>query len=269
MRKQFWSGTAIFLATLLAACASSAPTSIAGPVLGSAHDLAYVLVPGGPGQASGVLLTWTFSQDSNIASFAINARTSTTGSWGTLALTLSSVYFDGVTAPPNVQYYIATQDASGDVASGPDTITINYNPTVQAPATVTATGFDSAVKVHWSDEARVNNPGVWSYYRVYSEPAVLNGAVETCPLGGAGFGLEGTTVSEDFVVTGLANGSTWCYAITSVGVLGQESFLSSFATATPTLGGGSFDIAAAPHATIVVHRNRQTQLARQTLLIRK
>jgi hypothetical protein len=253
MRKQMLSGSAIFLAAFLAACASSAPTAVTGPIVGSPHDLTYVLMPGSPGQASGVILSWTASNDSNIAAFLVNARATVGGAWTTLAITGSNVYFD-----PNqyTQYFIQAEDASGDIANGPDTITVIYNPTVAAPATVTATGYDSAVKIHWSDEARVNNPGVWSYYRVYSEPA--SATPPQCPTAGPGFGIEGTTVSEDFVVTGLLNGTTWCYAVTSVGILGQESILSTpWAVATTSQGGGGFDVASAPHATIVVHKTRQ------------
>jgi hypothetical protein len=235
--------------------------------VGAPHNLTYVLMPGAPAQASGVILSWTAAEDSNIAAFLVNARTSPGAAWTTLAITGSTVYFDGETQ--YTQYFIQSEDASGDVANGADTITVNYSPTVAAPAVVTAAGLDSAVKLHWSAEARVNNPGVWSYYRVYSEPA--SATAPQCPTAGAGFGLEGTTVSEDFVVTGLANGQTWCYAVTSVGVLGQESILSTpWAVATTSQGGGGFDIASAPHATIVAHRARPgLNLHRVTQVLRK
>lgn len=59
-------------------------------------------------------------------------------------------------------------------------------------------------------------------------------------------------MSEDFVVTGLGNGQTWCYGVTTVTQDGHESVLGAFAQATTNAAGGSFD--AVPGTTIVVHR---------------
>jgi hypothetical protein len=118
---------------------------------------------------------------------------------------------------------------------------------------LTATPIDSGVELTWSADARLGNPSEFSYYRVYSEPAVVSGGSATCPSGAAGFGLEGSTVSEGYVVTGLTNGSTYCFGVTTVATLGQESSLTPWVTATPTSSGPSFDFKTS-HITVGVHR---------------
>ena len=81
----------------------------------------------------------------------------------------------------------------------------------------------------------------------------------TCGTPGPGFAVEGSTVSEEFVVTGLANGTTWCYAVTTVTQDGHESVLSSWSTDTPTLAAGPFAVSMAPNATVIRHNPKLLQ----------
>jgi hypothetical protein len=258
MKMKLWSGTAVASAALIAACASSAPTGSTGSTLGNPTDLTYVLLPGAPGQPAGVLLNWVAASDPNVAAYIVYARQSASASWETLAITGATTYYDAEVV--FTQYYIASEDGSGDVSSGTPFLSVTYTPTIAAPDGLTGTAFDSAAKLTWSADQRLANPGLFAYYRVYSEPAVIAGGDTTCTTANPEFGLEGTTVSEAFVITGLANGVPECYGVTTVAQLGQESLLSPWVIVTPILSGGTFNIASAPLATVVVHRARMKRL---------
>ena len=258
MKTKLSSAAAIACAALVGACASAAPTgSGTGPTLGNPGPLTYVLLPGAPGLPAGVLLTWGAASDPNVAAYLVYARQNASANWVGLAITGATTYYDGETA--YTQYYIASEDAAGDISSGNAPITVVYTPTILAPDSLAGTALDSAAKLHWSADQRLANPAIFAYYRVYSELATVAGGDTTCTAAAPSFGLEGTTVSEDFVVTGLANGTPWCYGVTTVAQLGQESLLSPWVIVDPTLSGGSFDIASAPRATVVRHQMRATR----------
>jgi len=195
------------------------------------------------------MLTWTAATDPTVVNYVIYSRPDTTSSWGVEAYVAATTFFDAV---PAAQYYVASEDGSGDISSGTSTLTIDTNPPMSAPGELTGLGIDSGSKLSWSDSVRLANPSIFSYYRVYSEPTTGG----TCAAPGAGFGLEGTTVSESFVVLGIANGTGVCYGVTTVSTLGQESALSAWVIVTPSSSGGGFDIASNPHTTVVMHRTR-------------
>ena len=133
--------------------------------------------------------------------------------------TAGTEYFD---VQPLGQYYVASEDQEGDISSGTSTISVDTVPPVPAPSGLTGTPLDSGVALTWSNSVRLANTSIFSYYRVYSEQP----SGSSCPAAGSGFGLEGTSVSEDFVVTGIANGTPVCYGVTTVSMKGQESALS-------------------------------------------
>jgi hypothetical protein len=264
MRISGWAMACAALAATGVACnnqQTGLPTGGTGVTLGNPDSLGYVLLPGGPGQPAGVILTWAPASDPNVSNYIVLARDSTdsAATWGALAYTGADVYFDpGVFA----QYKIASQDQYGDVSSGTTPVTVDTNSPVPAPAGVTGAGIDSGVKLTWSSSARLAHAQQFAYYRVYSEQATTSNNTSTCPAGAASFGLEGSTVSENFVVTGLANGAAWCYAITSVTQLGQESALSQWTIVTPSAAGGGFDVVAGNGVTVVVHKAHHVGFAR-------
>jgi hypothetical protein len=248
-----WCVGVVSVATL-AACSNYGST---GPVqqvnLGNPDSLSYVLLPGAPAQPSGVLLTWVAATDPNVSSYVIYGRADSTASWGVVAYTGQTTFFD---AFPQPQYYVASEDNLGDISSGTATLAVDTTPPMGAPGHLTGVALDSGAKLSWSDSVRLANASIFSYYRVYSEAATVSGPDTTCASGAPSFALEGTTVSENFVVTGIANGTPVCYGATSVETLGQESALSAWIVVTPSSSGGSFDIRAHPGTTVVVHRAR-------------
>jgi hypothetical protein len=238
MRTKLWSGAAIACAALVAACASSAPTASTGGgngALGNPDSLAYLLLPGGPAQPAGVVLTWAPASDPNVAAYVIYGRAASTSTWSALAITGGLSFFDNQTG--FAQYYVASEDGSGNVSTGTPAITVNYNPTIGAPDSLTGAAFDGAVALHWGAGQRHADSTIFSNYRVYSELAQVTGATTTCPATSSSFGLEGTTVSEDFVVTGLTNGTPWCYGARGRSRLGKRPEPASWGR-DPTQSGG-------------------------------
>lgn len=252
MPKRTWSWVAVALAAALAACSNN---NLTGPVpqvtLGNPDSLTYVLLPAAPGTPLGVLLSWVPATDPNVTDYVVYVRDSSAGTWGVLAYTGTTTYFD---SRPGAQYYVASEDQVGDISSGTSPITVDTAPPLGPPGGLAGTGIDSGAKLTWSDSVRLNSKTLFSYYRVYSEPATVSGGTNSCPTGSSAFGLEGTTVSENFVVTGIANGTPVCYAVTSVTGIGQESALSAWLIVTPSASGGGFDIASHPGVTVVLHR---------------
>ncbi len=222
-----------------------------GVTLGNPDSLSYILFPSGPGVPSGVLLRWGAATDPNVASYVVYAAI-VGGGWNPVAYVGGTSYFDPGT--PANQYYVASSDANGDISSGTSPITVVTTPILAAPDGLAEDSLNGGVALTWSNNVRLGNPGQFSYYRVYSEPAVVSGGTANCPAGAAGFGPEGSTVSEGYVVEGLTNGTAECFGVTTVAKLGQESALSPWVVATPAASGGSFDLTSSPRMTVGIHR---------------
>jgi hypothetical protein len=221
--------------------------------LGNPDSLSYLLLPGQPGVPQGVLLSWGAASDPNVTNYVVYAAV-VGGGWNTIAYTGQTTYFDPGT--PAAQYYVASEDANGDISTGTSPITVSTQQVLPPPDGLAEDSLDGGVALTWSADARLSNPTEFAYYRVYSEPAVVTGGTTSCPAGAAGFGLEGSTVSEGYVVSNLTNGTPWCFGVTTVAVLGQESVLSSWVIATPSASGGSFDMLAHPGITVAAHKVR-------------
>jgi hypothetical protein len=252
MRKGLWACVLVAGVVAVAACNNYNTGPVQTVNLGNPDSLMYVLLPGAPASPEGVMLTWVAATDPNVSSYVIYGRSDSSASWGVVAYTAGTQYFD---VQPLGQYYVASQDNSGDISSGTSPISVDTVPPMPAPSGLNGTPLDSGVALTWSNSVRLANTSIFSYYRVYSEQP--SGSPASCPAAGSGFGLEGTTVSEDFVVTGIANGTAVCYGVTTVSTKGQESALSAWIMATPSSSGGSFDIRAHPGATVVVHQVRK------------
>jgi hypothetical protein len=251
---------AMGLVVVAVAACSNNNDNISAPAeaLGNPDSLTYLLLPGGPDAPNGILLSWAPATDPNVTNYVVFAATiDSSADFGELGSTISTSFHQA--GAPLPFYLVASQDQFGDISSGTPVIAVDTAPPLPPPSTVTATGFDSASEVTWSANARLENPALFSNYRVYSEPAATSGT--ECATPGPGFAVEGTTVSEDFVVTGLANGTTWCYAVTTVTQDGHESVLSAWATDTPTLAAGPFAVSMSPRATIIRHNPKVLQRA--------
>ena len=100
---------------------------------------------------------------------------------------------------------------------------------LETPESLVSVSLNTAIQLSWSPNARVNAPNRFEHYNIYSTSYDLDRQV--CDANG--WGLEGTSVSEDFVVSGLTNGVSLCFAVSSVSTGGAESDVSAYRYDTP------------------------------------
>lgn len=219
-----------FAAIALAGITLSAcdTTEIIDPdILSDPIDLEYQLVPSGdPDAPDGIILRWIEPSDSRITSYVIYSRGSTGASWSRRAETTSSTFHDS--GIPHLQYFVASQDASGNESDGSNVVTVDERNRLSAPGELRGISLDRAIQLSWNDDSRLEDPTLFDYYRVYSTTASSGGACNA-----DNWVLEGTTVSEDFLATGLVNGASRCFTVSTVSVDGHESLWSSAWLDTP------------------------------------
>ena len=214
-----------FAGIALSACST---TEFIDPdILSDPIDLEYQLVPSGdPDAPDGILLRWVEPSDNRITSYVIYSRGSTNANWSRRAETSSSTFHDS--GIPHLQYFVASQDAAGNESDGSNVVTVDERNRLSAPTEVRAVSLDRAVQLSWAADSRLEEPTLFDYYRVYSTPASAAGACND-----ANWVLEGTTVSEDFLATGLVNGASRCFTVSTVSVDGHESLWSDAWLDTP------------------------------------
>ena len=198
-------------------------------------DLTYQLIPSGdPEQPNGILLTWTDPGDPAIEVFAIYSRGSTSDSWSRRAATTSTTFHDA--GFPHLQYYVVSEDGAGNQSRPSNSVTVDERNRLPAPATLVSVSLDRAVQLSWSANARTGDPSMFDYYRVYSTVYDLD--ANSCE--GDLWVLEGTTVSEDFLATGLTNGAPRCFAASTVSRDGHESLWTTPRADTPRYDSRNF-----------------------------
>lgn len=212
----------------LLAVVAGCTTEVVGPdTLGAPTNLAYQLVPSGdPDAPEGVVLSWEEPADDRVTNYVIYSRGSTSAGWSRRAETTSSTFHDAGT--PHLQYYVASQDASGVESDRSNVVTVDIDDRLPAPSGLVSISLDRAVHLSWSANAYNADPDRFDYYRVYSTLYDLD--AQLCD---TDWFLEGTTVSDDFLMTGLTNGRPLCFKVSAVTRDGTESVASSFRADTP------------------------------------
>ena len=191
-------------------------------------DLTYQLMPSGdPDAPNGILLSWTDPGDPDIVVFVIYSRAGSSGEWSRRAATTSSTFHDA--GIPHLQYYVVSEDGDGDESAPSNTITVDERNRLPAPSTLVSVSLDRAIQLSWSPNGRNADPSMFDYYRVYSTEYDLDANVCDSDF----WMLEGSTVSEDFLATGLTNGSPRCFATSTVSRDGHESAWSALRADTP------------------------------------
>lgn len=189
--------------------------------------LVYTVEPSGtPGSPDGVLLTWDFDNDPNLASWNIYSRGSTAEAYRLRGTTTSNSFHDA--GIPHLQYYVTAEDLDGNESSSSNIVTVDERLALQKPATLTSTTLDAAIALAWSDNAFTADPARFRIYRVYSSPFDLE--LNLC---GTAWFLEGTTVAPEFIASALTNGAPRCFAVSAVSQEGFESLWSPLRSDTP------------------------------------
>ena len=202
---------------LLSACTDD-ETTAPSTDLSPPTNLRYQLNPSGnPTRPDGILLRWDAVNDDRIANFVVYSRGSMSESWSRRAETTSQSFHD--TGNPHLQYYVTSEDASGRESRGSNAITVDERNRMRAPSSLSTVTLNRAIQLSWSADARLAAPELFDYYRIYSTLYDLDAG--TC--NASRWALEGTTVSEDFVASGLPNGVPRCFAVSTISRDGHES----------------------------------------------
>jgi hypothetical protein len=210
----------------LAACDSDIFGPISDPDAPSA--LSYQLVPSGdPNSPTGVLLTWGIPRSGRAVSFDVFGR-SGNGDWLRRATTTSPTFHDA--GIPEDRYYVSARDENGAEIGRTNAITIDLSARLQAPLGLTSISLDRAIQLAWGSNAVDNANGTFDFYRVYSTTFDATRGVCT-----SAWVLEGTTVSDGFLIDHLSNGVTRCFTVSAISRTGQESDWSNARLDTPRL----------------------------------
>ena len=190
-------------------------------------DLSYSITGGeSPGSPYGVLLTWEPPRAREAWTYAVYGRTSTYGEWYLVGVTTSPTFHDA--GPQQRQYHVAARDEDDYEFGRSRTVTIEVATALAMPEGLTSASLDGAVQLGWSDNAQQAAPSRFSHYRVYMAAVTATGGC-----GVTGWQLAGTTASPVFLVSGLANGVTRCFAVSAVSREGVESSFSRSRSDTP------------------------------------
>jgi hypothetical protein len=206
----------IAAAVALSACGSNDLTgSTSG--LTSPANLTYQLIPSGdPTRPDGLTLRWDPVDDSRVTNYVVYSRGSTGDQWSRRAETTSASFND--LGSPDFQYQVASEAGDGSESRPSNTVTVDASNTLITPGELSSITLDQAVWLNWPADSRTDAPELFDYYRVYSTLYDLD--QNLCD---AEWVLEGTTVSEDFLASGLANGVPRCFAVSAVSRDGHES----------------------------------------------
>jgi hypothetical protein len=214
----------LLLAALpLAACEIATNPIVTDP--DAPANLTYQLIPSGnPNQPLGVLLSWDVPSSGRANSFNVYGRESG-GGWQLRATTTSPTFHDAGT--PEAQYYVATRDANGNEIANSNTVTIDLQDRLPAPQGLGSISLNRAVQLFWSSNA-VDASSAFDHYLVYSSS--YDAARAVC---NSDWVLEGSTVSDGFLVGNLTNGISQCYVVSAVTLDGHESVWSTSRVDTP------------------------------------
>ena len=192
----------------------------------SPSNLTYQLIPSGdPDVPLGVLLTWEAPRSGRAETFDVYGRTGA-DQWIRRATTTSPTFHDA--GVPQDQYYVIAIDDMGDEMGRSEIIRIDARNRLPAPRSLTSISLNRAVQLSWASNAYDANPNAFDFYRVYSTAYDASRGVCT-----AQWALEGTTVSDGFLVGNLTNGVSRCFAVSAISRDGHESVWSDARLDTP------------------------------------
>ncbi|MBA3890697.1 MAG: hypothetical protein H0X64_09205 [Gemmatimonadaceae bacterium] len=178
------------------------------------------------GTLRGVMLTWEAPRARDAWSYSVYGRPSTVGEWYLVGITTSTTFHDA--GAPQRQYYVAARDADDSEFGRTRTITIEAPVSLAAPDALTGISLNRAVQLGWADNARISGGSAFRHYRVFSTAVTPSGG---CDLGR--WEVEGATGSNTFLVSGISNGVSRCFAVTAMSMSGVESAMSRAWIDTP------------------------------------
>ena len=190
-------------------------------------NLSYELEPSGdPDRPLGILLFWDGVTDNNLSSYRIYSRASSSGSFGLRGETSSNTFHDN--GIPHLEYYVTAVGDGREESGGSNSIIVDERLQLDQPALLTSISLNGAVHLEWDDNAYLNDPTRFKWYRVYSAGYDLDTGV--C---GTNWLLEGTTIAPEFLASAMSNGVPRCFGVSAVSREGYESLWSPLRQDTP------------------------------------
>ena len=190
-------------------------------------NLSYELEPSGdPDRPLGILLFWDGVTDNNLSSYRIYSRASSSGSFGLRGETSSNTFHDN--GIPHLEYYVTAVGDGGEESGGSNSIIVDERLQLDQPALLTSISLNGAIHLEWDDNAYLNDPTRFKWYRVYSAGYDLDTGV--C---GTNWLLEGTTIAPEFLASAMSNGVPRCFGVSAVSREGYESLWSPLRQDTP------------------------------------
>ena len=215
----------ILAVVLLFGIACQNSTTNISSSLSPPQNLGYQLdASGDPNAPAGILLVWDDVLSSDLASYRVYSRASTSGSFLLRGETSSNTFHDN--GVPHLQYAVTAVDLGGGESDFSNIITVDERLRLQAPDTLGSISLNQAIHLGWADNAAQDTTFKW--YRVYSASYNLDTGV--C---GADWSLEGETVSNEFLATLLVNGTPRCFGVSAISKRGYESLWSPLRQDTP------------------------------------
>ena len=211
------------VAGLLGIACQNSTTNVSGSPLSPPQRLGYQLdASGDPNTPAGILLVWADVLSSDLASYRVYSRASTSGSFQLRGETSSNTFHDN--GVPHLQYAVTAVDVNGGESDFSNIVTVNEYLQTGPPSALVGVSLDSAIHIDWHDTPNLSR---LKWYRVYSSDYVSGS--NPC----MNWVLEGTTVSHEFLAAQLANGVTRCFDVSAVDTLGYESLGAGVWTDTP------------------------------------
>jgi hypothetical protein len=113
--------------------------------------------------------------------------------------------------------------------SGPDGTYGTGDTQLPPPSGLVAVALDNSVHLSWTNSVATSYPGEFKHFRIYSTS--YSSGSGRCDSGG--WLIEGTTVSDTFLVGNLRNGVPLCFAVSTVARDGGEGPRSQSRVETP------------------------------------
>ncbi|MDB4876269.1 MAG: hypothetical protein JWM41_2715 [Gemmatimonadetes bacterium] len=194
-------------------------------------NVTYELIPSGdPNAPAGVLLMWDVPPSGRANSFNVYGRGAASAGWQLRATTTSPTFHDA--GIPEAQYYVSTRDGNGNEIAQSAVVTIDLGPRLPAPLGLTSISLNAAVHLTWQSNAVDVAHGTFDHYLVYSTS--YDGTRGVCT---ANWVVEGSTVSDAFLVGNLTNGVSRCFTVSAITRDGHESPWAASRLDTPRADG--------------------------------
>ena len=160
-----------------------------------------------------VALTWT-APNGTVDAYTVKRSTTSGGPYATIATVTSTATTDATAQSGRTYYYVVTASSGGQSSGPSNEASVTLRPA--APSGVTATAGDTQITLVWSASV-----GATGY------------AVQRSTQRGGPYTEVATTASTGYIDRGLANGTTYYYALTASNA-GGTSLPSAEVSGTPS-----------------------------------